>query len=73
MPADHRHQLQRCNDCDGEGCSYCDGYGYLRPEFCEVCGEPMGNLRRVWKREGRPKWDDGERVRRWYTRRASKR
>lgn len=65
MPTGHHvHRLQRCNDCDGEGiqrwaegwpiCSYCDGRGYLRPEFCEVCGEPMGNLRRRWKREGRP-------------------
>lgn len=83
MPIDHTHRLQRCHDCDGDGiqrwadgwplCDSCEGRGYLRPEFCEVCGEPMGNLRRGWKREGRPMWDARERVRRWYARRSTRR
>jgi DnaJ-class molecular chaperone len=65
--AHHEHRLQRCNDCEGEGiwlwsqgewCGYCDGRGYLKPEFCGICLEPMGGQRRRWKAAGRPReWD----------------
>lgn len=48
----HEHKLTGCNDCEDEGCNYCDGRGYY--EFCRVCGEPMGSLRKKWKRAGRP-------------------
>ena len=49
----HTHRLLVCPDCDGWGCSYCEGRGYF--EICSVCREPMGNKRRWWKRVGRPK------------------
>jgi hypothetical protein len=56
----HIHRLQYCHDCDGAGCDYCANRGYLRPEFCSVCGEPMGTYRKYWKRAGRPAdwWPD---------------
>lgn len=47
-----RHTLTSCNDCEGNGCSYCDGRGYY--EICRLCHAPMGSLRRKWKRAGRP-------------------
>ncbi len=58
MDADHRHRLTYCHECDGglrrylEGwpvCDSCGGRGYY--EWCSVCGEPMGNARRRFKRE----------------------
>jgi hypothetical protein len=77
MTADHQHRLQDCHECDGEGtwrwadgwpvCGDCDGRGYLRPETCAICREPLGNLRRVWKREGRPDWSTKELVERFWT------
>jgi hypothetical protein len=60
--SDHTHRLARCHECDDglrrylDGwpiCDSCEGRGYVRPERCEVCGEPMGNQRRKWKRERR--------------------
>lgn len=58
MTKRHTHQLAICHECDGglqrhlDGwpvCPHCDGRGYY--ERCQVCGEPMGNARRKWKRE----------------------
>lgn len=49
LMADHKHILLWCPDCDAEGCRYCDFRGYY--EQCAICGEPMGNARRKWKRE----------------------
>lgn len=70
----HRHRLQDCHECnggiqswDGAMCGTCDGRCYLRPEVCVICHEPMGNLRRVWKREGRPNWSSKELVERYWT------
>ncbi len=52
----HVHQLKPCPECDywharGSTCSECDDRGYL--EFCDICGQPMGNRRRAWKRRQR--------------------
>lgn len=48
----HVHQLAECHECEHDGpCIYCDGRGYY--EVCWICGEPMGNKRRKWKREQR--------------------
>lgn len=50
----HRHRLTSCSctgglDANGDPCAGCGGRGYY--EVCTVCGEPMGNARRRWKRE----------------------
>jgi DnaJ-class molecular chaperone len=55
--SEHRHQLTECHDCDGNGvndwdpgwCETCHGRGYI--EVCRICGQPMGNARRRWKRK----------------------
>lgn len=47
-----QHALTSCNDCEGNGCRYCDGRGYY--EICRKCHEPMGSTRKKWKRAGRP-------------------
>jgi hypothetical protein len=61
---DHEHHLLHCSDCDGGGCSYCNGRGFY--EICSTCREPMGNLRRKWKAAGRPRpwtsWAYGSKV-----------
>lgn len=64
MDAPHVHRLLDCTECDREGCNYCNGRGYY--EICSVCREPMGNLRRKWKRAGRPRPWSG-----WLMRRRS--
>lgn len=48
VSADRKHYPLVCPDCDGFGCSYCDGRGYY--EICGACREPIGNRRRKWKR-----------------------
>lgn len=47
-----RHGLTSCNDCEGNGCGYCNGRGYY--EVCWHCKQPMGSLRKKWKRDGWP-------------------
>lgn len=53
MAANHTHELLRCPDCDDGDtllvCPYCENRRYY--EQCRICGEPMGNARRKWKRE----------------------